>query len=69
MRGRCEELEQGGNLTDWFQTYERDELGGVLVTEGYLPLPSMKTLLVLLTADESDLAGPEDDDESDEEEE
>ena len=66
-RGQFEEHEQDGNLTDWFQTYERDELGGVLVTESYISVPTMKTLLVLLTADESDLCDP-DEDESDEEE-
>lgn len=34
---------------EWFRTYERDDLGQVHVTEFFLPVPTMETLIVLLT--------------------
>jgi hypothetical protein len=39
----------------WFNTYNKDYLDDVYVTEEYVTLPSMDTLWVLLTIDESDL--------------
>lgn len=60
------ESEGEGFVRDWFRTYDRDELDGVYVTEEYIPVPSMKTLLVLLTLDECDVF-QDDDDEEDEE--
>jgi hypothetical protein len=68
-RGEAERIEQDGKLWEWFQTYENDALGGRLVTEGYVPVPSLKTLVVLVTTDPGGAENPDDDDDSDEEEE
>jgi hypothetical protein len=56
-----------GQIRDWFQTYDRDHLDGIYVQEEYISVPSMGTLLVLLTLDESDvfqdeIEGDEDED-------
>lgn len=59
---------QDGTLWEWFETYENDDLGSLPVYEEYVPVPVLKTLVVLVTADPNDVRGP-DDDESDEEEE
>jgi hypothetical protein len=56
--------ESEGRVRDWFQTYDRDDLERVYVTEEYLPVLSMGTLLVLLTLDEADVFNL-DDEESD----
>lgn len=55
QRGDGRETEKETNLGSWFETYERDQLDGVLVTEQYIPIPVMGTLLVLVTMDEGDL--------------
>lgn len=67
-RGEAERVEQDGRLWDWFQTYENDDLGAIWVTEGYVPVPILETLVVLVTADPNDIGGGGEDDESDEEE-
>lgn len=46
-----------GLLSEWFQTYDRDSLSELLVHVEARWIGSMSTLLVLLTADEDDLAG------------
>lgn len=48
---------------EWFRTYDRDDLVGVHVTEHFLPVPSMETLVILLTVPEDAL--PEDDEDDD----
>jgi hypothetical protein len=48
-----------GRVRDWFNTYERDDLGQVFVTEEYVPVTSMGTLLVLITMDENDVSSDE----------
>lgn len=53
--------ENEGRVRDWFTTYDRDDLAAVYVTEEYIPVQSMGTLLVLLTMDEGDLFAEEDD--------
>lgn len=59
-------LEKAESLvTHWFQTYERERLEELWVTEEYLPVQIMDTLVVLLTIDESDLFPDEDEEESD----
>jgi hypothetical protein len=40
----------------WFKTYDNAELESVSVTEHYLPVPVMDTLIVLLTIPEDELA-------------
>ncbi len=49
------ESEAGGEIQDWFQTYQKEHLDEVYVHEEYIPIPSMNTLLVLLTIDECDI--------------
>jgi Zn-dependent peptidase ImmA (M78 family) len=39
----------------WFKTFDRDELEQVSVTEEYLPVPILETLVVLLTIPEDEL--------------
>jgi hypothetical protein len=39
----------------WFRTFERDDLAQLSVTEHYLPVPIMETLIVLLTIPEDEL--------------
>lgn len=56
-----------GEVQDWFRTYDREHLDDVYVQEEYIPVPSMETLLVLLTIDESDVFKPDDDDVSEDE--
>ena len=51
-----------GQVSDWFRTFGKDELDEVWVGEEYHPVPVMDTLLTLLTVDENDLAGGDDDD-------
>ncbi len=49
--GQCE-LESEGRIGDWFETYDRDDLVDVYVTEQFFPIPVMGTLALLLTLDE-----------------
>jgi len=65
--GVSSQSENEGQVLDWFNTYEKDELGRVHVTEEYIPVPRMGTLLVLLTMDEGDVFCETDEDEEDEE--
>lgn len=44
-----------GRVCDWFTTYDNDDLASVFVSEEYVPVQSMGTLLVLLTMDEQDV--------------
>lgn len=57
--------EGDGTVSDWFQTYDREDLDDVYVQEEYIPVHSMGTLLVLLTIDESDIFHVDEDDFSD----
>ena len=63
--GVAEPSEADGVISDWFHTYDYDDLDSVYVHEEYLPVPSMSMLLVLLTIDESDIAGDDEDDDVD----
>ena len=54
-----------GSVGGWFRTFENEDLHEIPLTEHYLPVPAMETLLVLLTASEDDLF-PEADEETDE---
>lgn len=60
--GRPVRSEGTSFLKDWFRTYEKDTLDHISVVEEYLPVPSMGTLVVLLTIAEDDLYDAEDDD-------
>ncbi len=40
---------------EWFEVFGREHLLDLFVTEEFLPIPSMETLVVLLTMDEDDL--------------
>ena len=60
-RGEAREAEKETILVgNWFEVYNRDHLHEILVTEQYLPIPVMETLLVLVTMDEADLFQDED---------
>lgn len=51
-----------GMARHWFEMYDReDELHGVYVTQEFLPVQVMNTLLVLLTLDDDDLVENEED--------
>ena len=68
--GDDERYEQDGMLHHWFQTFDRDEeLHDVQVTESFLPVRIMATLVVLLTMDEGDVFDLNDEEEEEEEEE
>ena len=54
-KGPFEETASPGYISDWFRIYERDHLKYVHVSEYYLPVPIMGTLLVLLTIPEDEL--------------
>ncbi len=59
-RGDARDTEKETSLGSWFETYDRDHLDDVLVTEQYLPIPVMGTVLVLVTMDEPDFFDEED---------
>lgn len=61
--GTARKSEGSAFAREWFRTYDRGDLGGVHVTEHYLPVPSMETLVVLLTI--PDDAFPADDESED----
>ena len=52
---------------DWFSTFDRESLHAVYVTEEFIPVEVMGTLLVLLTLEERDVfkADDEEDDDKD----
>lgn len=52
-----------GTVRDWFCTYEREQLETVNVTEEYVPVQVLGTLLVLLKLDEGDVFPDEGDEE------
>jgi hypothetical protein len=60
--GVADRTRNEGRVRDWFNTYEREDLGRVFVTEEFVPVNSMGTLLVLITMDENDVA-PDNDEE------
>jgi hypothetical protein len=53
-------IENEGRVRDWFNIYEKDNLARIHVTEEYIPVTRMGTLLVLLTMDEGDVFTEED---------
>lgn len=53
--GFAHETEKETLLGRWFETYERGRLDEVVVTEQFIPIPVMKTVMVLITMDESDV--------------
>ncbi len=57
--------EDEGRVQDWFNIYQKDELANIHVTEEYIPMAPMGTLLVLLTMDENDMFAVEDDGQDD----
>lgn len=64
--GGGDRAEQDGKARHWFEMYSRsDELHDLWVTEHFLPVQSMDTLIVLLTMDDGDLFRSDDDDEED----
>ena len=56
MTGVVEKEKMDGRLVDWLETYERNH-EEVFLLEEYLPVSVMRTLVILLTADEEDLFG------------
>lgn len=58
---------EDGKLGHWFETYERqDDLYDVYVTEQFLPVQIMDTLLVVITMDEEDVIEEEVEEEEEE---
>lgn len=55
VRGVVSDGEKETSLGSWFETYDRGNLDEVLVTEQFIPIPVMETLLVLVTMDEDDV--------------
>ena len=55
------ELSQADSLARlWFDIYGRENLEDLWLTEAYLPIPVMDTLVVLLTVAEQDLFSADD---------
>jgi hypothetical protein len=66
IAGNKERLVAEGMVRHWFQLFGReDELFGAYVTEEYLPIQVMSTLIVLLLLDEDDVF-PEEEEEDEE---
>lgn len=63
--GVGERSQSEGRVRDWFNTYERDDLGRVFVSEEFIPVSSMGTLLVLITMEENEVS-PEEEEEYEE---
>jgi hypothetical protein len=62
LAGRDEWVTEDGKARDWFQMFDReDDLFDVYVTEQYLPVRIMNTLVVLLTMNDEDLFSEEED--------
>lgn len=59
--GAQDSSEMESTIGHWFRSYDREDLDEVAISESYLPIPSMDTLLVLLAADEDDLAAADED--------
>lgn len=53
--GAGERAQGSAFAPQWFRTFDRDDLAHVHVTEHYLPVKTMGTLLVLLTVPEDDV--------------
>jgi hypothetical protein len=53
--GLAEPSQQESKLSEWFHLPQDGRLENVLVTEQYVPISSMGTLLVVISADEEDL--------------
>jgi len=53
--GTANQSENEGQVRDWFNVYDKVDLNQVHVTEEYIPVKSMGTLLALLTMDENDI--------------
>jgi Zn-dependent peptidase ImmA (M78 family) len=62
MGGAVDRASADGMARHWFETYDReDELHSIYVTQEFLPVPVMSTLVVLLTLDDDDLFKDDDD--------
>jgi hypothetical protein len=59
--GEFTKVSAEGKVADWFETYDRQDLGELPLTEDYMPVPVTRTLVVLLTMSEEDLSGPPED--------
>jgi Zn-dependent peptidase ImmA (M78 family) len=68
ISGAVDRASADGMARHWFEMYDReDELFRVYVTQEFLPVQVMKTLVVLLTLDEGDLFKDEEDEDEREE--
>lgn len=54
-RGATDRSAADSRISEWFYTGYGDHFEDVYVTEEYVPIASMETLLVLISADENDL--------------
>jgi len=69
LEGREGKNKGESKVAQWFEVYEKDDLGLCYITEEYIRVRSMNSLLVLLTLDELEISPDDEDDELDEEEE
>ena len=53
--GAAERATSPAYARDWFKIFDRDDLAQISVTEHFLPVPVMQTLIVLLTIPEDEL--------------
>lgn len=58
--GTFTQCESDGHIGEWFCTYDKEHLNRIYLSEEYLAVPVMETLLVLLTIAEDDLFEEED---------
>jgi hypothetical protein len=64
-QGGKERFSEDGMARHWFEMYAReDELHDVYVTQEFLPVQAMNTLVVLLTLDDDDLFKDDEDEEN-----
>lgn len=69
LEGRDGKRKGESKVAHWFEVYDKDELGKCYVTEEYVHVRPMNSLLVLLTLDELEISTDDEDDELDEAEE
>lgn len=53
-RGGSQKASSSGRVARWFRTFSREDLADVSLQEEYLPVPSLNTLMVLLSIEERD---------------
>ena len=62
LSGDHEQTTAQAYVREWFRTFDRDDLESLPVTEYFMPVPSMETLVVLLVIPEEELFARSSDD-------